>query len=224
MLMGCNLYAYCGSNPVMYTDPKGTFFGAIFIGALVAGLIGGTIGAITTLSKGGSIRKAIGSFVGEFITSFVLGAASIIGGGLAVGALAASVGSIIASVAVVGGLTFGGGFAAYVAESAINGEAIDWSEALHQGAITMFTGFTNFGLGYAMGAAGLWNSLKPGNGFLDTIKAGKDFLVMEVGYTGLKRFIIGGIMYLEMNVFAMVIRSILKYIFTKKYKEAIKGI
>ena len=47
-LLGYNLFAYCGNNPVMYTDPEGTFIfsTAIIIGIIVGAIIGGTIGGI----------------------------------------------------------------------------------------------------------------------------------------------------------------------------------
>ena len=41
-----NLYAYCGNNPVMYTDESGHFMlsTAIIVGAIIGGLVGGTVG------------------------------------------------------------------------------------------------------------------------------------------------------------------------------------
>jgi RHS repeat-associated protein len=45
---GLNLYAYCGNNPVMYTDPSGYFVITSFlIGVGIAALIGLGVGAIS---------------------------------------------------------------------------------------------------------------------------------------------------------------------------------
>ena len=78
---GLNLYAYCGNNPVMYTDPNGTakwwqwfLFGvgaalvvaaAIVLTVASGGAAGGLIGAIAIgAAKGALIGAAVGSAVG----------------------------------------------------------------------------------------------------------------------------------------------------------------
>ena len=86
---GLNLYAYCGNNPVMHVDPNGTaFFTSLIIGAIIAGIIGGSIRAISTVVQGGSFSDGLGAFVGGFITGAVIGAAAMLGGGMVVGSFA----------------------------------------------------------------------------------------------------------------------------------------
>ena len=48
-LMGCNLYAYCGNNPVMYVDPTGNFAISFFVGLAVSFVVGF---AVSTVSQG----------------------------------------------------------------------------------------------------------------------------------------------------------------------------
>ena len=53
---GLNLYAYCGNNPVMYSDPTGNSLTAILITlglfAVAGGIIGGVLGAETANAQG----------------------------------------------------------------------------------------------------------------------------------------------------------------------------
>ena len=218
---GLNLYAYCGNNPVMNVDPNGTFFWALLIGALIAGVISGTFNAINAVRNGGGFLDGLGAFVGGFITGAVIGAAAILGGGLAVGAFTVTVGSIIGTATFLTVGTFAGGFIANITESAIKGERINWNDALNQGALTMFAGITNFAVGYAIGAAGLWNSLKPGNGFKDVIKLSRNAFITEVGRAGVKSIFLGALSYLQTNIVSMIARSIIKFIFTKPWKDGI---
>ena len=53
---GLNLYLYCGNNPVMFVDLSGCFFfSALLIGALVGGVIGAGVSAISQLATGDHI-------------------------------------------------------------------------------------------------------------------------------------------------------------------------
>ena len=90
-LMGCNLYAYCGNNPVMYADPTGNFPIALFFicigigafaGATTRGVIAYNNGArgwdlFGQISLGALTGAVLGAGVG---TVFGLGKATIIGG------------------------------------------------------------------------------------------------------------------------------------------------
>ena len=218
---GLNLYAYCGNNPVMNVDPNGTFFWALLIGALIAGVISGTVSAVNAVRNGGGFSDGLGAFVGGFITGGVIGAAAILGGGLAVGAFTVTVGSIIGTATFLTAGTFVGGVFANWAESKITGESFSWNDALNQGILTMFAGITNFAVGYAMGTAGLWNSLKSGNGFMDTIKLSRTAFITEVGRAGVKSIFVGALSYLQTNIVSMIVRSIIKFIFTKPWKDGI---
>ena len=222
---GLNLYAYCGNNPVMNVDPNGnSFLLSLLIGALVAGLISGTFSAIKSVKSGGDFLDILGSFVGGFIIGGVIGAASILGGGLAVGAFAVTAGSIIGTVAFLTVGTFAGGVFANWAEGSIKGDKFSLSDALAQGALTMFAGITNFLVGFAMGAAGMWNSLKPGNGFMDALRISKDSFIMEAGRAGVKSILLGVSAYLGTNLFFMFARAIIKYIFTKPWKDGMAAV
>ena len=205
----------------MNVDPNGTFFWALLIGALIAGVISGTVSAVNAVRNGGGFSDGLGAFVGGFITGGVIGAAAILGGGLAVGAFTVTVGSIIGTATFLTAGTFVGGVFANWAESKIKGESFSWNDALNQGILTMFAGITNFAVGYAMGTAGLWNSLKSGNGFMDTIKLSRTAFITEVGRAGVKSIFAGTLSYLQSNIVSMIARSIIKFIFTKPWKDGI---
>ena len=76
---GLNLYAYCGSNPVMFIDPDGHAVLSIIAAIAIAFFAGGTIGAA-------------GTFLGDLVTSAITGnwewsswetyVGNIIGGGI----------------------------------------------------------------------------------------------------------------------------------------------
>lgn len=104
---GLNLYAYCGNNPVMYTDPNGTakwwqwfLFGvgaalvvaaAIVLTVASGGAAGGLIGAIAIgAAKGALIGAAVGSAVG------------IAGGAIYAGVTGADMGQSILSGFLIG--------------------------------------------------------------------------------------------------------------------------
>ena len=205
----------------MNVDPNGTFFLSLLIGGLIAGVISGTFNAINAVRNGGGFLDGLGAFVGGFITGAVIGAAAILGGGLAVGALTVTAGSIIGTATFLTIGTFAGGVLANWAESKIKGETFNWDNALNQGALTLFAGITNFATGYAMGIAGLWNSLKPGNGFMDSVRMSRNAFITEVGHAGIRSTILGASAYLGTNIYAMIVRSIVKYIFTKPWKDGI---
>ena len=200
-LGGLNLYAYCNNNPVMYVDPTGTSFIATFIvGSLIAGAICGSVNAVVTASKGGDDLDIFGAFAGGFITGIVLGAAAILGGGLAVGAYTATAMSLTGTATFLTVGTFLGGGLSYVVEKEIKGEKIVWEEAAKQGGLTMLQGLFSYGVGYALGGAGLWDSLKPGNGFFNSISSNGLFN--------------GTLSYFSANAYPIVMRTFIKQIFT----------
>ena len=52
-LASCNVYGYCGNNPVMYVDPTGrlAFLFSFLIGLGVAAAIGAGIGAVSYVAS-----------------------------------------------------------------------------------------------------------------------------------------------------------------------------
>ena len=107
----CNLYAYCGNNPVMGIDPEGTFaittmiiLGLIAIGAVA----GGTAAGITAYNEGARGWEVVGwtalgavggGAVGGLIGTF---AAPIIAGSLGAGAMALAGGGILGAGTAMG--------------------------------------------------------------------------------------------------------------------------
>ena len=212
---GLNLYAYCGNNPVMNVDPNGTFFlTMLFVGALIGGLIGGGFNAIVAGIQGKDFRGIAGAFWGGgFITGAVLGLAMTTGGALAVGAIKAT--TVIVSVALgtTTAISFVGGIAAYSVVQWGNRENFNLKDAIVEGAITAVQSIFSFGIGAALGGAGLWESLKPGKGLLDSIKIASE-VISEFGKVGLRRIVHGGLSYLYNNFWQIVARTFYKQIFT----------
>ncbi len=66
-VLGFNMYAYCGNNPVVRKDPSGNFGIGTVIGAAIGGVIGGLMGALTAKCKGKSVCAG-------FVTGAVVGA------------------------------------------------------------------------------------------------------------------------------------------------------
>jgi RHS repeat-associated protein len=120
---GLNLFAYCGNNPVMHSDPLGNSITLVFlIVGLIAGVVvGGVAGGVTAHN----IAAETGATGWELFGWTALGVfgGAIIGGsigatvGVGLGVLfsgAATLGTVIGSgglIALVGGGTLGGGTA-----------------------------------------------------------------------------------------------------------------
>ena len=87
-VLGCNLFAYCGNNPIINHDPNGHFF----FGALIGGIIGGAAGALSASLKGKSIKAG-------FLTGAVSGAAiGLVCDVVATGGMSAAVGVALCGV------------------------------------------------------------------------------------------------------------------------------
>ncbi len=197
-------------------DPNGNLFWLItlIVGAAIGGLITGTVNAVTTAINGGSFLDSIGSFVGGFFTGFALSGAAILGGMLAVGTIAVSAVSIITSLVAVTVGSFVFGIGSNLSESAIKGNTIDWGEALNEGGITLVQGLLNYGLGAVLGSAGLWESLRSGQGFGAHYQAAKEIMVMEIGKGGIRGLINGVMSYMGTNLWQMIARTFYRQIFT----------
>ena len=144
-----NLYAYCNNNPIMYTDPSGTF-----VSTILGTIIGAVWEAINLISQGTSIWKGmlVGAGTGAAAGFFVdLGVATMGGsvvatiGGLAIaiggGFLAGGVGDVVSQV-VVEGCSWGD---------------VSWKRAVIAGTITAITNL--FGVGISFAASGLGKAI-----------------------------------------------------------------
>jgi len=109
-LLGYNLFTYCGNNPLLYSDPTGTFINTI-TGAIVGAIIGAASAAIAgdNVWAGMAIGAATGAFAG------LAADIAIATGG--VGAIA---------IAAVGGALSSG--ASYAATETVNGRQINLGE------------------------------------------------------------------------------------------------
>ena len=211
---GLNLYAYCNNNPVMNVDTDGTFFFGLFLGALFTGLISGIFKTVSTAVKGGDAKECLGAFFGGFITGGILGAATLLGGGLAVGTLLPTVTNLIGTAAFLTIGTFFGGVLSYSVETKISGKDFNLNSALKNGSLTFTQGLFNFGIGIALGLGGHFNNLKPGKGMLDVIRSTKDFFLMELGKFGMLGIFKGVKNYFTANLGAIALRAFLTKIFT----------
>ncbi len=213
VINGLNLYAYCGNNPVMNVDPEGTGFFTILLTAMVMGLVFGGAHAALTAAQGGSAKECLAAFANTFVQSTILSAVSMVGGALVVGGMTATLANIIGTVGLTTVGTFGGGIAAYYIEHFITGEKTSFQDALKNGALMFTQGIFSFGIGAALGASGLYNWLKPGNGIFSVINSGKDFFISETGKFGAKGIFYGIANYLGANIGAMAINTFIRNIF-----------
>ena len=112
-LNGCNLYAYCLNNPVMETDPEGTFI-SLLIGLVVSAVIGFTSSVISQGIEYGWENINYGQAVVDGL--FAVGSTALAATGI----------GFIASTALGAGM----GFAQYAIDSAFHGEEITLGGAL----------------------------------------------------------------------------------------------
>ncbi len=199
---GVDLYAYCYNNPIMYSDPTGNmpFLLTVFLLSLAAGAISGAVNVSIAAAQGQSGRECLGAFFGGFISGAVLGAAAMLGGGLAVGAYTASLATYLGTAAYLTVGTFVGGGFSYWVENKISGKDIDWREAAKQGGLTVVQGAFSFLMGYGLGGAGLWESLKPGKGLFNNIMT--------------KGLFNGMSSYISTNAYSIGMRAFIRQIFT----------
>ena len=119
---GVNLYAYCLNNPIMYSDPEGTFIWFVFVAAIVIGAVAGGVSAgIESADNGAGIGETIGSVVLGVISGALIGAA--IGSGLGAGIGGSIIGGGAAG-AVISGNVFAGAAVASVGLSVVAGSSI----------------------------------------------------------------------------------------------------
>ena len=88
LIGGLNLYAYCNNNPVMYSDPEGTFV-LVLVGA-VAGAVASVLGRMIGDRLSGE-DSTWQEYVGSAISGAVSGALATTGVGLVAAAVVSSV-------------------------------------------------------------------------------------------------------------------------------------
>ena len=127
--IACNMFAYCGNNPVIYLDENGEFFGlAICIGIGICALIGGVESYASAKTSGASTEEAlIQGGIGFFSSGLTAAVASIPGIGLPT------------AMAVSGGIGFVSSTASEVVHYAYNKDNPDYEfDLLESGANVLF--------------------------------------------------------------------------------------
>ena len=137
---GLNLYAYCGNNPVMYTDPSGHV--ALWLLALIGVVASGIINGIYNMMAASDEEDLGGAFLGGFVEGAL--SAITLAVGLAIGA-----GTGGAGLAFAGGLVAtAGGFVAGLLGSAVSQKIsygnVDWSVASLNGAWAAMTNLSSY--------------------------------------------------------------------------------
>ena len=155
-----NLYAYCGNDPVNYSDGSGHFpILALAIGIGIGAIFGGAFAGFSSYSEGNRGKALIGDILGAALIGGALGAASTIGGLFGAGMIGLKATGVAFTLSTIG--SFGAGVGAYALEETW-GRDKEWNaqNALISGAITSFESVINFTIGAAFSAGGLWNSMK----------------------------------------------------------------
>lgn len=129
---GLNLYAYCGSNPVMNADPTGTFFLTVLLIGLIGGaVVGGVVNGVKAYNDGARGWDLVGEVALGAAVGGVTGAAAgaLIGAGAAAmgaGASLFGMGMSGGGLALANGMVLGAGATALagVAGVAVGGTVV----------------------------------------------------------------------------------------------------
>ena len=164
---GCNLYAYCLNNPVMYSDPEGKF--GLLLTVLFATIMGAVVKSAISIGKqlieneGDWSKINVSDVFSEAISGAALGLSFALGGvaGAAVrGSLVIGGLTLGQTIALTSGLALGTNFIAGMGTYAIQNAGND---NFHVGAMVL-NGFTqtwkgtvNYVTGGMLGAVGAWN-------------------------------------------------------------------
>ena len=165
-VVGLNLYAYCGNNPIAYVDPEGKSLTLLLIGFLVGALVGGVTSLINEVSEKGWENVNVGKVIVD----------SLIGG---VGGMLTATGLTAIEMGLVGA---GLGFAQGAFDSMFDGKSFsDYNTWIDIGISTIVGGLSFYFSGAgAKDAAGIAGDLSKQ---IFGQKTNNKFLQMMIGKT-----------------------------------------
>ena len=167
------MFAYCGNNPINYSDPTGEF-GLVTLGILISGVIGGVVAAATTAVSGGSVA--------EVIVNGVIGA----GTAAATAAVAASSLSLGAVATVSAGIGAAGEVIAQGTEYFFHKDDADYEFDLGESVAKVIysAGMNSLGGTIAKGVNNIFSAKDPAGTFVSGIAstglAGVDFGIRQI--------------------------------------------
>ena len=188
---GLNLYAYCNNNPVMYTDPNGTFIISLVVGLTISFVIGFTVSTISqgiqygwqNINWGQSVVDGLFAVASTALAATGIGVAGSIGIGAAMG------------------------FGQYAIDSAFHGEALTWEGAL-----------LSIGLGAAAGGlsgAGASNGGQLAKGMTGRAASGMKAVITTVNRYGMNSTAYRNVMNLYGKAISAAVQNTVNKEFTK---------
>ena len=158
---GLNLYAYCGNNPILNFDPTGRFpLVALLIGIGIGALVGATFSGVSSSCDGNSGKALVADVIEGALIGATLGAATTLGGLVAVGEIAGM--AAATSFGVLTASSYAVGIGNYAISQSLNNDEFNLSEARLQGKQLVVKSVLNFGIGYLYGITGMWSTLNQG--------------------------------------------------------------
>ena len=154
--IACNMFAYCGNNPVMLGDKDGEF-ADWFVRVVVGAAVGVVTGAISALVTGGSAKDVLSSAAVGFVTGGIVGATGSMKAGKIVGRAVASAinGGYTSYSARKAGASVGGAALAAGASAAISYGTASLSALAGDDLLVGTVSDLNIGLGGALTSSGV---------------------------------------------------------------------